>query len=202
MTVQRLRPAQRDEVVELLARAFADYPVMRFTLGPDRPDYQERLRDLVGFYTDRRLMHGWPVLGIRQTGSLVAAALVTAPNPGPDAPRVAEALARLRRAIGEAAFGRMTRFEQASDANEPRTVHYFVGMVGVDPAHRGRGHARALLDHVAALAHNDRCDGVALSTEDPTNVPMYRHLGFEVVAEADVGELHTWGLFRPCRPTG
>jgi hypothetical protein len=39
--------------------------------------------------------------------------------------------------------------------------------------------------------------GVCLSTEDPENVPMYLHLGFEVVSEADIDEIHTWSLRWP-----
>jgi hypothetical protein len=40
--------------------------------------------------------------------------------------------------------------------------------------------------------------GVTLTTEDPANVALYEHLGYEVVGHARISpELETWGLFRP-----
>ncbi|MBA3260238.1 MAG: hypothetical protein H0T68_12340 [Gemmatimonadales bacterium] len=38
-----------DEALGPLCEAFADYPVMRYVLGPDG-DYRDRLRTLLGFF--------------------------------------------------------------------------------------------------------------------------------------------------------
>jgi hypothetical protein len=41
-------------------------------------------------------------------------------------------------------------------------------------------------------------EGVTLTTEDPANVPLYRHLGFQVTGHSRVApELESWGLVRP-----
>jgi len=44
--------ALADDVLSPLCEAFADYPVMRYVLGPDG-DYRERLRTLVRFSSSR-----------------------------------------------------------------------------------------------------------------------------------------------------
>ena len=88
----------------------------------------------------------------------------------------------------------MQRFESTSDANEPDGPHFFVGMLGTRPGHQGMGYGKALLKRVEELAVEAGAAGVCLSTEDPANVPLYVHLGFEVSSEADVDELHTWCL--------
>jgi hypothetical protein len=45
--------------------------------------------------------------------------------------------------------------------------------------------------------------GVSLTTEDPKNVALYQHFGYEVVAHDLVaGKLETWLFFRRNRPEG
>jgi hypothetical protein len=39
-----------------------------------------------------------------------------------------------------------------------------------------------------------------LETEKPENVVFYRRLGFEVVSESHLGDLHTWFMRRAPRP--
>lgn len=58
--------------------------------------------------------------------------------------------------------------------------HYYVQVVGVDPAHQGRGYGRALLEPAVGLADRDRVPGY-LETTNEANLPLYRRFGFEVV---------------------
>ena len=40
-------------------------------------------------------------------------------------------------------------------------------------------------------------EGVTLTTEDPSNVPLYEHFGYQVVGHARVAPgLESWGFFR------
>ena len=190
--IERITKADREEAVDVLVVAFCEYPVMRFVIEDGIVDYDSELRSLIGFYCDKRLVNGWPVLGIRHDGLLAAVALISKPTSG--TAELAELEADLRAALGEAAHGRMELFERTSDANEPPGPHYFVGMLGVRPEHQGMGYGKALLRRAMELAVETGLAGVCLSTEDPDNVRFYKHLGFEEVGEADVGKLHTWCL--------
>lgn len=200
MTVERLTEADREQVVDVLAAAFRNYPVMRYALSDAGDEYDQRLRDLIGFYCDVRFIKDWPVLGIREAGELAAAALVTAPGDVTESPVLRRKHFGLARTIGRAAFERMARYELESSGREPEDPHYFLGMIGVAPGHQGGGQGRMLLEHVQAISEADPAStGVALSTEDPANVPYYEHVGYHVIAEGDVGEIHTWCMFRPNR---
>jgi GNAT superfamily N-acetyltransferase len=66
----------------------------------------------------------------------------------------------------------------------PAEPCYFLDMVGVRAARRGRGVGRALIEHGLARA---AADGAAafLETGNPDNVPLYEHLGFRIVAAED-----------------
>jgi ribosomal protein S18 acetylase RimI-like enzyme len=97
----------------------------------------------------------------------------------------------------------MARYERESSGSEPEDPHYFLGMIGVAPGHQGSGHGRKLLDHIHAMSEADPIStGVGLSTEDPANIPYYERAGYRVMAEVDVGEIHSWCMFRPNRSSG
>lgn len=196
--VERLAQDARETVVDVLCHSFRAYPVMDFVLGLE-PGREERLRALIGFFTDVRFAMDWPVLGVRVGERLVAAALVNQPHDRTFLNRFEDGLVRIRAELGEESFQRLQRFEKVSEVNEPTESHYFVGMLGVTPEEQGRGHARLLLEHVRAMAQAQGCGGVALSTEDPENLPFYRHIGFELLGEGRVDDLSTWSLWWPTR---
>jgi ribosomal protein S18 acetylase RimI-like enzyme len=63
--------------------------------------------------------------------------------------------------------------------NHPAEPHWYLPMIGVDPAHQRRGHGSTLLRQ--ATEQLDR-EGLAayLESSNPLNVPLYRRHGFEV----------------------
>lgn len=192
--VRRLGADDREAVVDVLVSAFWDYPVMRFILAGSS-DYEADIRTLVGMYADLRLVRGWPVLGVGDDGTLVAASLVSDPMHADLIPEHADVETQVRGALGEAAWERMEAFEAESSSIEPAEPHYYVGMIGVRPEHQGRGLSRQLMDAVIRISTDDpRSKMLALSTETEDNLPYYEHLGFSVIGEASVGELRTWSL--------
>jgi N-acetylglutamate synthase-like GNAT family acetyltransferase len=64
-----------------------------------------------------------------------------------------------------------------------------VEQVSVSPDHQGRGVGRALLDQVAAWARAGGMPALTLTTftHVPWNRPLYEHVGFRVLADAEVG---------------
>lgn len=201
--VRRLTMHDRNEVVSVLCDAFADYPVMRYVLGEghsedlDREDLDKQdLARLVGFYADKRLLHGWPVWGVEVDGALEAAILVTPPSASADSSITAQLESVLAYEIGQARYKRMLAFEEASDLGEPADPHHFVGMLGVRRRSQGKGYAALLIEEVKQAAVQEGLHGVWLTTEDTSNLPFYAHLGFEVVRHTEVAsaELETWAL--------
>lgn len=193
-----LTPADAPAVIEVMCSAFEDYPVMRWCLG-DPPDYPARLRDLVGFFVQARVLRDEPMFGLREAdGQLSGAAMLswsgtTGSPPALDAAREAvwarlgpEARARYE------AFGAVTR---GFEAPEP---HWHLNMIGVRRALAGRGRGRALLDRVHRYAAADRrALGVSLTTEMAGNVALYEHVGYWVTGRARVADaFESWGMFR------
>jgi GNAT superfamily N-acetyltransferase len=196
MDVEYLTYKDKNQAVDVLASAFAEYPVMRYVLR-DGALYDLHLKELVGFFCETRLTRRWPLWGVRSEGELVAVAGINEPIHVTWPPQLHQVYENLKATIGTAAVERLESYENESSGHEPEAPHYFLGIIGVSPAYQGKGYARILIDRLQRLSESDPIStGVCLSTENARNLPIYKHLGFEVIAEAQVGELHTWCMFR------
>ena len=75
---------------------------------------------------------------------------------------------------------------QAMDRNHPVEPHWYLPMIGVDPAKQRNGYGSALLKHALR-----RCDGqhavAYLESSSPKNVPLYERHGFELLGTIQVG---------------
>lgn len=204
LSVERLSSAHRDESVAVLCESFHDYPVMRFVLADAGRRYDEHLAALVAYFCSRRLVgNGW-VLGAMEDRNLAGVSVFDVP--GDDSAEEREEhqfwLQALVRDIGESAARRLEEYDQIGEPLMPAGAYHYLGMLGVLSRYQGRGLGRRLVEATQALAQQSEVStGVCLHTEMPGNVPLYEHLGFETIGEADVGPMHTWCMFWPTKET-
>jgi GNAT superfamily N-acetyltransferase len=106
---------------------------------------------------------------------------------------------RLPLKVGAAGFARLARWEQVTDAVHRMHApgpHWYLYVLGVDPAAQRRGVARRLLEPTL-----DEADTAGLpcylETQERRNLPIYERFGFHVVEQAVLdGRLSTWGMRR------
>ncbi len=199
MRVERLNRSDKEDVVRVLATAFHEYPVMRYVLKSKGEKYESDLKALIGFFCESRLTREFPLLGIRDNANLVAAAGINEPEHKPQSPELNKVFIDLTNKIGQDAIARYESYEKKS---YPRLEdpHYFLGIIGVLRTHQGKGYAKQIIEEVQQMSETHLSSkGVCLCTEDPPNVPLYEHLGYKVISEADVGYIHTWAMFRENR---
>src|SRR5687767_14903872 len=130
--MERLTRHERAEVIDVLAAAFHEYPVMRYVLRSSGNEYEAHLRDLVGFFCEARFAKGGHVMGIRDGKDLVAVTLIDEAIQK-HWPGLQKNLDHLNEQIGADACARLERYETTTGAEEPDAPHYFVGMIGVVP---------------------------------------------------------------------
>jgi ribosomal protein S18 acetylase RimI-like enzyme len=196
--VTALAREQMNAAVDVLADAFADYPVMRYTLGEQhgRPG---RLALLIGLFVVRRFLRGDPVLGSSDANArLIGVATLTRPGDHSTASEIEQHRTRIWGELGDGARARYEAYVAAANRHSPPAHDYHLNMIGVRAAMQGRGHARMLLDAVHALADADpQASGVSLNTERASNLRFYERFGYRVLGHTPVGEgLETWPLFR------
>ncbi|MFF8379857.1 GNAT family N-acetyltransferase [Streptomyces sp. NPDC015661] len=155
-----------------LASAFGDDPMMQWFF----PDGASRETDLVRYFTTL-FTRQYGLHGVcERTES--AAAFWVSPEGADKAVPDAETIQQLVEILGD----RAPVFQEAVMAaaeHGPAEPHWYLAVIGADPAARGQGHGSALLRSGLAKADADGLP-VYLESSKPDNLPVYEHFGFVV----------------------
>lgn len=180
--VRPYQPADLDGLALALAKAFADDPIFEFLVPDVAP--ADRVPKLARFFrvdVQQRARHDgvWTAAGF-EGGALWA-------PPGRWRTGVREGLAQgwpLIRATRGRTLRRLLGMFEVEKAH-PRPPHWYLAVLGTDPAHQGRGVGTAVLAPML-----ERCDreGVPAYLESSKlgNVPYYERFGFKVMGEVTI----------------
>jgi GNAT superfamily N-acetyltransferase len=93
-------------------------------------------------------------------------------------------------------------FLEQMDSYHPSEPHWYLPMIGVDPAKQGNGYGSALLKH--ALERCDREGKLAYrESSSPKSVPLYQRHGFELRGTIQVSASPPlFPMLRKPRPLG
>ncbi|MHC0430861.1 GNAT family N-acetyltransferase [Streptomyces sp. O3] len=184
-------------VSRILARAFGDDPMMCWFF-PDEASREASLgRYFSTLFTRQYVRHG--VCERAEAGA--AAAFWVPPEAADKAVPDAETLQELRDILGDRAELFRDTVEAAAQ-HAPQEPHWYLAVIGADPAAQGQGQGAALLR--SGLAKADAAGlPVYLESSKPSNLPFYEHFGFTALAEVRLpGDGPTvWAMRRaPRRP--
>lgn len=192
--VAPLGAARDGEAAGALARAFRDNPLHVAVLGPDPARrLNANLRSMAELVPVAR--RAGLALEARSGERCAGVLLAAPPHAYPFPPPPFGALLRAWLAQGPRVRSRWSRVFHHLDALHPRTPHWYVAALGVDPPLQRRGFGRAL---IAALCARALQDGVScyLETDRPENVPFYQGAGFELVDESVCLGVRLWHMQR------
>ncbi|MEV8015816.1 GNAT family N-acetyltransferase [Streptomyces sp. NPDC086554] len=181
-------------VSRTLARAFGDDPMMRWFFPEDASHEAGLGRYFTTLFTRQYALHGV----CERTDA--AAAFWVAPEGQEKAVPDAETVQELQDILGDRA-GLFRDAVQAAAEHGPKEAHWYLAVIGADPAARGQGHGAALLR--SGLARADAAGlPVYLESSKPANIPVYEHFGFTVREEAQLpgGGPVLWSMRREPRP--
>lgn len=178
LIVNPMKPADLDEVVEVMARAFQNAPLYRYFI-----EDEEKRPDFLRMVFRRRILFGFEDRDIDvavQDGSIAGAAVWIKPlTPGAENRELNAAVEE----YGAAVFEKWRHFHaylfNMLDESCPEP-HWSLAPIAVAPEAQGQGIARAML--LPKLARIDR-EGAAclLATQDLGNTRIYARYGFKTV---------------------
>jgi ribosomal protein S18 acetylase RimI-like enzyme len=163
-----------EDLRHTLALAFSTDPCTRYIWPRPRDfleGYPRMLRAIGGETLDRGSGYA--------TSDFGAAALWLQPGRKPDSDAIDVLIGETVSPERQAVAAQVGELMQAFHPDEP---HWYLSMIGVDPARQGRGLGTALLKHTLAI-----CDAEGalayLESSNPKNVPLYERHGFEVLGQ-------------------
>jgi ribosomal protein S18 acetylase RimI-like enzyme len=188
--VRKVDRSETEAVLDTLTLAFVADPILRYW-WPRPADYMHWYRRLVMAIGERGFDHD----AVSVTANFEAAAVWLPPGvePDPAAGRVlAGSTPAEKDAIGDQVRVQMERYH-------PKAPHWYLWMIGVDPAQQGQGFGSALLKHTLSLC--DEQGAMAyLESSNPKNVPLYQRHGFEVLGVIEVADVPPMTpMLRPAR---
>lgn len=197
-----VQPAGKSDIGELagvLSRAFYDDPVSMWML----PDDRSRAAGLAAYFgaaTRHHHLAGGGVEVARDGPAIGAAALWDPPRRWKES-RLTQArmLPALIRAFGFR-LGAGRAVSDLLNAGHPEEPHWYLAVIGSDPAVRGQGFGQAVM-----RSRLDRCDAehcpAYLESSKFDNVPYYQRFGFQVTGEITLpgGGPTLWQMWRDPR---
>jgi ribosomal protein S18 acetylase RimI-like enzyme len=162
----------------VLLLAFTADPMTRWTWrDPER--YLEAFPEFAMAFGGRAFEHGSAFIAQDFAG----AALWLPPGVGPDEAALGALLERT--APPELAADIAAILEQMGRYH-PHEPHWYLPLIGVDPARQSEGHGSRLMRRALAAADRDARPAY-LESANPKNVPFYERLGFELLGTIEAG---------------
>lgn len=191
---RRARAADVDALAGVLARAFADDPVMSWVFRHDRGRVAWNRR----FFRFRlRTMLGQE--GVWTTEDRAGAALWAAPERWRLGLRETLGLLRFLPATGRRTAD-LLRGLSLIEARHPETPHWYLAVLGTDPSRQGEGIGSRLLQPVLEACDADEVPAYLESSKEE-NVAFYARHGFRVTDEMRLPDgPPVWLMWREPRP--
>jgi ribosomal protein S18 acetylase RimI-like enzyme len=178
MKIRTLAAADEAPSIDTIVLAFAADPVARWT-WPDAHQYLATMPRLARAFGGRAFAHR----GAFGSGDHAGVALWLPPGVHPDEEALNEVVLGTVSASNRenvvAVFEQMARYH-------PSGPHWYLPLIGVDPAHQGKGHGAALMTYALEHCDRDRLPAYLEST-NPRNISLYRRHGFEVLGTIQAG---------------
>jgi len=177
-TIKTVTPSGADQAVRTVVLAFSTDPAALW-LYPDPQQFAANFPSFVGIFGGKAFEQG----SAYSIDDFSGAALWLPPGIHPDV----EALAGLiQRSVSEDKLEEVFAVFEQMDSSHPTEPHWYLPLIGVDPAYQGKGYGAALMKNM--LTRCDRDQQLAyLENSNPKNTPLYERHGFELLETIQVG---------------
>ena len=177
-SVKSATAADEAAVVAVITLAFSTDPVVRWVY-PNPREYLAHFPRRVTAVAGKAFANGTA----HYAEGFAGAALWLPPGVHPDDARP---VATIREAVSESVRGDLQKLLEQVRIAHPKEPHWYLWMIGTDPARQGRGYGSALLQHALASCDRDKKPAY-LESSNPRNLGLYLRHGFELIGAIQVG---------------
>jgi ribosomal protein S18 acetylase RimI-like enzyme len=170
--------AEKDALTAVLVLAFSTDPAARW-MYRDPHQYITHFPSFVQAFAGNAYTHQ----SAYYVGEYAGAALWLPPDVHPDEEAMIDLMQRTvperYRQDASAVFEQMGRYH-------PRQPHWYLPLIGVDPAHQGHGYGSTLMQHALVPCDQDKTPAY-LESSNPRNISLYKRHGFELLGTIQAG---------------
>ena len=177
--IRNIEQSEREKALQVLTLAFVADPASRW-LFPDADSYLEHFPSFAQAFGGLAFEHDTAYL----TENFGGASLWLPPGVHPDGEAI-EAI--VRETADQTNLSDISAALEGMDRYHPEDPHWYLAVLGVDPARQGLGLGSALLQKTLARVVEQGLPAY-LESSNPANVPLYQRHGFEVVGEIRGGD--------------
>jgi ribosomal protein S18 acetylase RimI-like enzyme len=196
MKITTATPSDIDEAVGCLATAFAQDPITGFLLQTSQ-GYRERVKQFFSLLMRARVALKMPVFVARGTQGIGGATMGYSTVQSDWPARLTEEWDQFEKAI-PGLTERMAIYDEVAAKFKPPTPHYYLGVIGTDPALQGSGIGTQLLKSFCEVSASDPLSsGVYLETAQASNLKFYERGGFSETGRGNLGDATLWCMYLP-----
>jgi GNAT superfamily N-acetyltransferase len=168
-----------DQLISTFILSFVRDPFMRW-LWPQPSHYLKNFPEFVRAYGWKAFEHG----SAYYAADFAGGALWLPPGVEPDG----EAMRALyRRTLSPKQLATLKNIGKKMASFHPQEPHWYLTLIGVDPAKQGQGQGSVLLRFALATIDKDRQEAY-LESSSPANITLYRRFGFETLGTIQVDD--------------
>jgi ribosomal protein S18 acetylase RimI-like enzyme len=176
--VKTATTADQGFAVDTVVLAFAADPIARWC-WPEAHQYLAGMPSFTLAFAGAAFTHDTALC----TENYAGAALWLPPDVHPDEESLGQIV---EQTVSSAIRGDLMTMMEKMGRFHPEEPHWYLPLIGVDPAHQARGYGDALMTH--ALRQCDREQSAAyLESTNPRNITLYLRHGFEALGQIQVG---------------
>jgi ribosomal protein S18 acetylase RimI-like enzyme len=176
--VRTMTPADEARAIDTVVLGFVADPMTRW-VWPQAHQYLTAMPTFVRAFGGAAFAQD----GAFCSDDYAGAALWLRPGVHPDEERLGELMETTASPAAQEAGGAI--FEQMAKFH-PKKPHWYLPLIGVDPAHQGGGHGDALMRYALERFDRERLPAYLEST-NPRNISLYRRHGFEELGTIQAG---------------
>jgi GNAT superfamily N-acetyltransferase len=180
-----------ESAISVITLAFSADPIARWAF-PDADVYYKYFPPFTRAFAGGAFEAGSALV----TEDNAGAALWLPPGVHPDDEAIG---AIVEESVREPRLSALMAFVQRQSALHPTETHWYLPMMGVDPAHQRKGHGSRLLQRALMVCDRERLPAY-LEATTPSSRALYERHGFVAVNQVQAGDSPTmWGMMRQAR---
>ena len=189
-----------EQATDLYVAAFRDDPVINWFFHAEGDQKAARVKEMFWFSLHVRFEMDEDILAAFEGEELLGCSALRLPDTdqSPELEKKAEEIWEdYGKDAHEQTFVNFGKYTDLQKECVPAHDHVYLVALAVKPEAQGKGAGRALIEATSEVAErHPTANSVVLDTENPKNVSIYEHCGYQVIAEGKLDEIPVWFLER------